>query len=341
MLLTTREMLNCLKFSICFLTILAGVVFATAVFCSWRSTLWPGSSRMIERKTSACNDDDCASFRRLLTNQWPSDKPRAAVVMLINCLTLLPNSSSNGTRSLFSEFVQRFDNYFNNAFNYPVIIFYEPGDISEADRNRMRASTSSTLFFQRVEFELPPYVNKTMISKHCSQLAKFGLGYRHMCRFHALKVYQEPILETDGLEYIWRLDDDSVFTRPVGYDVMRFMRNRKLQYAYALLSVDSLDCIVGLEEAIQRYAKFMSITPRSDWQLPTIVYNNFEISAASFWRSTSYRQFINYIDRLGGIYYYRWGDAPIKSAAVALLLQRNETHHFSDIGYVHQGKTNG
>ena len=66
-------------------------------------------------------------------------------------------------------------------------------------------------------------------------------------------------------------------------------------------------------------------------------YANFEISNISIWRSCAYRNYVDYIDRLGGIYYGRWGDSPIKSLALSLFIPWTEIHEFKDIGYEHQG----
>jgi alpha 1,2-mannosyltransferase len=338
MLLKLRNILLCGRRSI-FVAFFPVALFWTVVVGFWHWELRPDNSQCAESRASACKDAECIAFRRLLAENWPFDKPRAAVVMLVSQRVLLPSSSSANT-TLFGAFAQHFDTNFNDAYNYPVIVFFEPDKVNEAARNHMRASTRSTLFFQRVEFKLPLHIDETLISAQCGGLQGFGFDYRHMCRFQAVQIYQEPIIDTEELEYVLRLDDDSMFTRPVGYDMFRFMRDRKLHYGYALLSVDSLSCIVGLEQAVRRYKKLRLITPGFDWQLPSIIYNNFEISSSSFWRSTAYRNFTDYIDRLGGIYYYRWGDAPIKSLAVALLLQRNVTHQFSDVGYMHQGIKN-
>lgn len=35
------------------------------------------------------------------------------------------------------------------------------------------------------------------------------------------------------------------------------------------------------------------------------------------------------------IWYHRWGDAPVHSLAVAMLLRKDEVHFFNDIGYKH------
>ena len=47
--------------------------------------------------------------------------------------------------------------------------------------------------------------------------------------------------------------------------------------------------------------------------------------------SQEYQEFIEYIDHLGGIYYRRWGDAPIKTIAVSMFVPRNNTHKYADI----------
>jgi mannosyltransferase len=66
-------------------------------------------------------------------------------------------------------------------------------------------------------------------------------------------------------------------------------------------------------------------------------WSNFEIVDMEFFRSAAYRKIFDYLDRDGGFYYERWGDAPVHSLAAALLLRPEELHHFSDFGYVHDG----
>lgn len=56
----------------------------------------------------------------------------------------------------------------------------------------------------------------------------------------------------------------------------------------------------------------------------------------SIWQSCAYCNYVDYIERLGGIYYTRWGDAPIKSLAVSMFVPWAETYNFKDIGYKHK-----
>jgi hypothetical protein len=53
--------------------------------------------------------------------------------------------------------------------------------------------------------------------------------------------------------------------------------------------------------------------------------------------SSSRSQLFDYLDRDGGFYYERWGDASVHSLAAAMLLEPQEQLHFSDLGYIHDG----
>ncbi|KAJ1841170.1 alpha-1,2-mannosyltransferase ktr1 [Coemansia sp. RSA 2708] len=64
-------------------------------------------------------------------------------------------------------------------------------------------------------------------------------------------------------------------------------------------------------------------------------WSNFEIVDLSFYRSPAYQAYFDYLDRAGGFFYERWGDAPVHSIAAALFLNASQVHYFSDIGYFH------
>lgn len=87
--------------------------------------------------TSLPCDEECRRFGRLL-DAWPADKPKAAVVLLLQ-----PSSVDTFTRSS-----HMFSANFNDAYGYPVIIFHEENMNSEADRQRLRSLTNSSLYFQ-------------------------------------------------------------------------------------------------------------------------------------------------------------------------------------------------
>ena len=115
------------------------------------------------------------------------------------------------------------------------------------------------------------------------------------------------------------------------------MRDNDFSYGYKFITRDNLNCIKGLWNATSTYIRINDIEPYffKDWKQPHIFYNNFEVSKVSLWTGDKYRDYIKYVDRLGGIYEHRWGDAPIRSLAVSMFVPRNRTHRFVDIGYKH------
>jgi len=70
-------------------------------------------------------------------------------------------------------------------------------------------------------------------------------------------------------------------------------------------------------------------------QLILQFWSNFEIADMRFFRSKMYTDYFEYLDRTGGFFYERWGDAPVHSIAAAFFLPKEEIHFFGDIGYRH------
>lgn len=64
-------------------------------------------------------------------------------------------------------------------------------------------------------------------------------------------------------------------------------------------------------------------------------WTNFEIAKTEIFLSKTYQDYFKYLERSGGFYKERWGDAPVHSLAVAMMLPREQLHYFRDIGYVH------
>lgn len=64
-------------------------------------------------------------------------------------------------------------------------------------------------------------------------------------------------------------------------------------------------------------------------------WTNFEIARVDLFKSKTYQDYFNYLENSGGFYRERWGDAPVHSLAVAMMLKKEELHYFRDIGYKH------
>ncbi|GAA6013073.1 hypothetical protein JCM10207_006162 [Rhodosporidiobolus poonsookiae] len=65
-------------------------------------------------------------------------------------------------------------------------------------------------------------------------------------------------------------------------------------------------------------------------------YNNFEIVHRSFLESEPYQAYTQYLDEAKGFYRERWGDAPVRTLALAHFLPADQTHSFANVtGYKH------
>jgi Glycolipid 2-alpha-mannosyltransferase len=50
-------------------------------------------------------------------------------------------------------------------------------------------------------------------------------------------------------------------------------------------------------------------------------WSNFEIGSLDFYRSEAYTAYFEHLDKAGGFFYERWGDAPVHSIAACLFLK--------------------
>jgi hypothetical protein len=251
---------------------------------------------------------------------------------------------------------------------YPIVVFHD--DFTAEDEAQIRRSIFSVgspgsppmdLHFIRIKLDFPAGTSATDKERLQEQppqykICRGTLGYRHMCRFHAFVA--EAALEEHGFnqDYIMRIDDDSQFSSPVGYDLFRVMHINSKRYGFVKLMRDDPMCVSGLwaeaEKLIENVqltnppllskqkASLLHNTSATDtfyalMPSPTIFYNNFEIIHRSVTREPLWVAWREHIERTQGIYYARWGDAPIKSIGVSLVVKKDELHAFTDIPYRH------
>ena len=75
------------------------------------------------------------------------------------------------------------------------------------------------------------------------------------------------------------------------------------------------------------------------------LYNNFELSRVDMWRSREYEELFHSLDRAGGIFLHRWGDAPIRTLALFALTETFQnfsrvfflSQQWKGLCYYHQG----
>ena len=230
---------------------------------------------------------------------------------------------------------------FLGRFPYPVILFHEKmGKTLDNTKARLRQQVPShRLHFREVIgfTEIPAYLNASEVLAG----TRYSLGYRFMCRFWAHGVFQQPAMKK--LTYYWRLDTDLFLMKPVTLDPFLYMAQHRLDYFFGATSSETPSVVVGLWGAVLRYMKlhdldnqrlrdYMSIYGGYNM---LIFWNNFEVSRTDLWRSEAYRSYFEYLDRTGGVMLRRWGDAPIRTLALAALFPQARLEQWHGLCYFH------
>lgn len=172
-----------------------------------------------------------------------------------------------------------------------------------------------------------------------------SISYRHMCRFESGFFFRQPLMM--NYEYYWRVEPSIKLFCDIHYDPFRLIAEQGKKYSFVLSLYEYIDTIPTLWESTK---KFMANHPEhiaednsmhflSDDGGETYTkchfWSNFEVGSLEWLRSKPYIDFFESLDKDGGFFYERWGDAPVHSIAAGLLLKKEEIHFFNDIAYYH------
>lgn len=213
------------------------------------------------------------------------------------------------------------------------------------------------------DWDRPTWIDEKRFERGLQLLEDKGVlyggskSYRNMCRFNSGYFFRQKIL--DSYDYYFRVEPDVEYFCDFPYDPFKVMREKNKKYGFVISLHEYEDTIPTLWDAIEEYMeenkddidmennsyKFVTdcsmigkygpiVDSNSDYNLCHF-WSNFEVGDLNFFRGERYRRFFEYLDSKGGFYYERWGDAPVHSIGVSLLLNRDEIIHFDELGYTH------
>lgn len=274
-------------------------------------------------------------------------------------LSLVRNSELEGMLSSMKDL----EATFNRKFNYPWT-FFNDEPFSSSFKQAVRKATNAEVRFEQIPSEhwaTPPWINQDLfeesskiLKEHDVQYADM-ISYHQMCRWNSGLFPHHPALK--DVKYYWRVEPNVHFFCQIDYDVFRFMQDHNKTYGFTINLYDSPDTLPSLWPETQRFLaepeNSALIHPNSakDWVTDVMhrpqhntkangystchFWSNFEIGDLDFWRSEAYSRYFNHLDRAGGFFYERWGDAPVHSIALGLFEDKEKLHWFRDIGYQH------
>ncbi|KAI9353170.1 nucleotide-diphospho-sugar transferase, partial [Pilaira anomala] len=273
------------------------------------------------------------------------NRVKAAFVILAR------NSDLSGIRKSIREMEDRF----NGKFNYPYVFLNEE-TFTDEFKEKTSELTNSPTHYGKIDKDMwgyPSHINQTKAAECRKDLQDRDViyggseSYRHMCRFQSGFFFRHPLL--DAYEYYWRVEPDVHYYCDIDYDVFQMMKDKQLKYGWTLSLTEYMATIPTLWETTKSFmAQNEDLINRSkDGLLSWLTddgfetyngchfWSNFEIGSLDFFRSERYLKFFDHLDATGGFFYERWGDAPVHSLAVAMMLKQSEVHFFNDIGYMH------
>ncbi|KAF1800684.1 glycosyltransferase family 15 protein [Mucor lusitanicus] len=267
---------------------------------------------------------------------------------------LIRNSELDGIASTMAQI----EDTFNSKFDYPYV-FLNDEPFTDHFKSTVASLTKARVLFGLLNSTMwgyPDFIDQEYAARCRESMAELGIpyasseSYRHMCRFQSGFFFRHPLL--DEFDYYWRLEPYVDYYCQIDYDVFRFMKDNKKKYGFTIAYKEHIETVPTLWKTVM---SFLDEHPDIAKQLPSHneslinfvtsdggqTYNtchfwsNFEVGDLSLWRSEAYLKLFDYLDRSGGFFYERWGDAPVHSIAAAILLKKSEFHFFNDIGYRH------
>lgn len=139
------------------------------------------------------------------------------------------------------------------------------------------------------------------------------------------------------------ISGDSLLDKLVNYDhdvETEFMNSVEIEHllsTYQYTSEEDLD--TGLiRTLIERATKK---PPTVEDKFDNEEYNlchfwsNFEIARVDLFSTGLYASYFEFLEQSGGFWSERWGDAPVHSLGLGMMLNAEDVHYFRDIGYQH------
>lgn len=166
-----------------------------------------------------------------------------------------------------------------------------------------------------------------------------------MYRYESGFFFRHPLL--DEYDYYWRVEPGVEFSCAIPYDPFKFMQDNGKLYGFTIslrefpITVKSLWKVT----TVFRNAHPGYIAPNNTLGWLTAAdgsynmchfWSNFEIASLNFLRSKEYMEYFDHLDKAGGFFTERWGDAPVHSLAVSMFLNKEQVHLFDDFGYYHK-----
>jgi len=274
----------------------------------------------------------------------PQRKAKAAFAVLARNSDLYP----------MLESIKQMEDRFNRKFQYPYVFLNEE-PFSEDFKRLTSGLTNAPCYYGQIppdHWHQPEWIDEQKATaarlKMIENKVIYGhsVPYRNMCRFNSGFFFRHELLK--DFDYYWRVEPGVKFFCDLDYDPFLIMQDQKKVYAFTISLFEYPETIETLWQTTKEFMRLHPEYMPKDNALAFIsddngerynrchFWSNFEIGDLNFWRGEAYMKYFEHLDKAGGFYYERWGDAPVHSIGAALFAHKDQIHFFNDIGYRHE-----
>ncbi|KAK5315931.1 alpha 1,2-mannosyltransferase 2.4.1 [Exophiala xenobiotica] len=278
-----------------------------------------------------------------LTSSDPSEKMNATFVTLARNTDIWEIARS----------IRQVEDRFNKNYHYDWV-FLNDKPFDDTFKKVTSSLVSGKTHYGEIKEEhwsFPSWIDQDKARKVREDMAQrkiiYGdsISYRHMCRFESGFFFRQPLML--NYEWYWRVEPSVELFCDVNYDPFKFMRDHKKKYSFVISLYEYVETIPTLWDSVKKFMKKHPEHLAKDNSLKFLsddngesynkchFWSNFEIGSLEWLRSQAYIDFFETLDKDGGFFYERWGDAPVHSIGAGLLLDKSEIHFFNDIAYYH------
>lgn len=229
---------------------------------------------------------------------------------------------------------------FNQHSDYPVVVFHE--GLSREARLRIIGASENRVWLAL----LPRFkeVPAEWASRAQEMAQDFSVGYCAMTRWRSGPVFLEPALES--FDFAMTLDTDSYFPADLAADPFEVVQREGWVAGFPHLGRESASVVVNFMHYFLLYCRLKDMHPRRTEMLASLIESNFkwyqqclmldiEVLRLDWFRGAAYQDLFRYLDSTGGFWLHRWGNNPVRTFAVALLLEDRDVRSL-DLPYAHQ-----
>jgi alpha 1,2-mannosyltransferase len=261
---------------------------------------------------------------------------------------------SSYNRNSTALFIKSLDKLYGNYLsidrhsdNVDVLVVHS-GDYHQGDLDYLDHRYNHTVRFKLIDvsntdyWTIPESVQNDNVS-HWGVYPEFSVGYRHMIRWYALKLYdfvRDYAAAEDGCQYTYlmRMDEDSFLHSPIQYDLFDFMQQHNYSYGFRMCAYEFETDVWGDYADHIGHCK-LSLPEGRPFRLVQddlcAFYNNFFILDVRFIFQTEVQHFLQWNDAVGIMYRERYNDLQIQAIAVYHFMPPERIHRFLDFTYEH------